>query len=460
MPFQDQLNRPRRVTNPEDIIALLKGTPPPMPSGVAPPEVAPIVQPVAGAPRINAVPDKQKILDMMRGATANQPVATTPPVAGASIDPRSPEALNPVIQMAEGNETRAAIAGRGAGAGRIQTMIDHPTRDVNPDGSAGTVNRMSKKKAFLLGLLKGISTEGDKQGGHTWGTILGGGGAGAAIGIADPRSIQEWQRRDDVAMEQGLLNNQQRLGQQAANIEETQAQARQRAEMPAIEAEKIRVQKEAAAGTIKAGEATRRLRELEMQQRAEDSKLNREEKQKDRESREKVAGMRPSATDASAAEGESLAASTSEAATVLQAEHDKNKAQLTENEKAISQKEGIWQREAAKIAAEKMIPIKDALEQVKAADPDVASGTYAETVANTERLRKAVPENEARLLGMNEDVRKGTAKASRRPTASAGGGKYAGQRISKAKLTEAAKRLGKTPEETAAFLASQGAEIY
>lgn len=471
-PMLNQWTRPRRV-NPEDIIAMLKGTPPAMPSGAAPPVVTPIMSPdrpvplgggqpagpIAGdAPALGGLsPEKRRILEMIKGANASQPLTTTPPVAGASIDERE-QIINPYSQ---GNESRPAIVGNGPGAGRIQTMIDHPTRNVNPDGSAGTVNRMSKKKAFLLGLLKGISTEGEKQGGHTWGSIIGGGGAGGAIGAINPRSIQEWQRRDDVATEQGLLNNQQKLGQQAATIAETQAQAKQRAAMPAIEAAKaveqgkynaarLQIQRDAIEGRKTAAQAAAEIRKLDREQRASEGDKN-------RKNARVIAGMRPSATDAAAAEGESLAASTSEAATTLQVEHDKNKQQLTENERAIAKKEGIWQGEAARIVAEKMIPIKDALEQVKAADPDVASGTYAETVANTERLRKAVPENEARLLGMNEDVRKGSAKASRRPAAS---DSYAGKRISRSKIPDVAKRLNMSVAEAEKYLTDKQAEIY
>lgn len=438
--------RRRRFEDPESIIELLKGTPPPMPSGQSAPQVAPVVLP--SAPSGSVLPDKEKILNMIRGATAKEPLTTTAPVVGASVDPR---AELPNIQLATGDETRPAIVGRGAGAGRIQTMIDHPTRDVNPDGSAGNVNRMSKKKAFLLGLLKGISTEGEKQGGHTWGSIIGGGGAGGAIGAAHPRSIQEWQRRDDVAEAQGQLSRQQRLTKGQADIEETQAQAAQRKAAPAIaEAERARkeaydaarlgIQREAAEGRKSAAQATRELRELEMKQRAEEGRL-------DRESREKVAGMPPRAADTGPKRGAKISESSSlyKKADAI----DKNARDLDEHIKKLE---------------DGMATVPEHVDLGTATDPKVVQNPQrAQFISQIEDLKKQQNELRKEARGLRGDGDKARAEGEALPqesTTATGAGQYAGQRFNRAKVAERAKKLGITAAQAEKTITDGGGTLY
>jgi hypothetical protein len=121
----------------------------------------------------------------------------------------------------------------------------------------------------------------------------------------------------------------------------------------------------------------------------------------------------------------------------LKTELDRYKGQLTENERAIREKEAYWRTEAqrryeelhkkvvekdSKTGKDVLVDLhsdderklKDFIEEVKAADPDYQTGSHDETVENTKRLRDAIADGDKRLSGMAQDVRQGRAKGARR----------------------------------------------
>lgn len=263
---------------------------------------------------------------------------------------------------------------------------------------------------MISGALRGFAAGG--PGGAIFGAAEGGIG-----GALDPaRANREWQRKK-LGETSPIVAGIQKDRRAQADIEEQQAQTAQRLATPAIAAaelarkaaydrSRLEIQRDVAAGRISSAEATRKLREAEIKQRGDEGRLN-------RESREKIAGMRPNATDAAAAEGEALATSTAAAAAEIKRELDQHKGQLIENERAITRKEALWRSEAAKIVDDDL-KMSEALERVKAADPDFASGAHDQTVNNTKALREAIADKEKRHATMQDDIRKGSAKASRR----------------------------------------------
>jgi hypothetical protein len=376
---------------------------------------------IPGAPTVGTIPaaKRDKILAIIKGM--NGPLSTTDPAVVTPNmrsqdpfnqgeiqrpdDPRFSQgktfdsgyaAPNDPTDVSGVSGTRPAIVGKGPGAGRIQTMIDNPLREVNPDGSAGNVSKMSKKRAFLLGLMKGIDKAGQQQGGHTWASVIGGGAMGGGIGIASPTSIQKWQRREDVEAAQGDLSRQQALQGQAANIEETQAQAKQRAAMPAIEAakaasdaaykaEQIKIQQDVIAGKKTAAEAAKAQADAKM-------KHDSEEREKDRENARVIAGM--------PARGRSGASADTE---------PKRQAKLKEFE-TTKANAAIYDTNA-QTASEQADAIAAEEKAVAESDPSFIPGTKVEESPRVKALRKdaesarqAAKELRAKLPGLQADA--------------------------------------------------------
>lgn len=106
------------------------------------------------------------------------------------------------------------------------------------------------------------------------------------------------------------------------------------------------------------------------------------------------------------------AGSPTEEIATLKTELDQHKGQLTENERAISVKGGLWQQKAGKMVTEKQMSMADAMAAVKAEDPSVADGSYDQTVRNTESLRKAITDKEKRLTDLQDEVRKNPSRVA------------------------------------------------
>lgn len=371
---------------------------------VVPAIVAPTVAP-ALPPKVS-IPYRVPSLD-----TASAPDAPIPPPnLTPMIDPAAtarvsghvypdkrgrPQAFDPALDPASDEKTLA---------------VNKAYQNYDPAAKPATGWR-KWVPTMISGAIRGLGRGG--VGGAIFGAAEGGIG-----GAVDPsRANREWQRKK-LGETAPIVGGIQKERKAQADIEEQQAETAQRRMSPIIAAAELKrkqeyddarleIQAKVADGRMSAAKATNELKRLEINQRAEEGKLN-------RASREKIATMRPDATEAAAAEGEALASSTQEAAGALQQELDQHKGQLIENERAITTKEGLWSRQAAQIvAADPSIKLKDALEQVKALDPDVQSGVYDQTVNNTKALRDAVGDKEKRLASMAEDVRKGSAKAAR-----------------------------------------------
>jgi hypothetical protein len=264
----------------------------------------------------------------------------------------------------------------------------------------------------------------------------------------------------EVEEAQDQLTKQQKLGLGQAQLESEQAETRQRQMAPALalieserkaryDQERLRVQQQAAEGRISIAEATRKLRELEL-----------DERKRHNLETENISRTRPvsDAQAAQAAEGETIAASTREAASALKSELDKQKGQLIENERAITRKEAWWNSEARKRLArsredrstkEESDPefdpkkkFADILEEVKAEDPDYQSGGHDTLLNNTKALRDAVSAKETRLANMADEIRKGSAKAARssRPA-------RATATVSEQAIRDAAVKRGLDPEK-------------
>lgn len=318
-------------------------------------------------------------------------------------------------------------------AARIRAMIENPISEVNPDGSVKPPHPLSKKKVALLGLLMGMSKSAEGHAYPSLARVLAGGATGAVIGGVKPKAIQEWRRRNEVAEAQGNLAGQQSTVFNQGKIDEQQAETRQRQLAPEIAAAEVerklrydqarlQIQQDVAEGRKSTEQATRELRQLEL-----------DERKRHNLETEKISRDRPAsaAGDGAAEEGQALADLTRADADTLKAELDQHKGQLTTNETAITAKEAAWNKRAQELlqsdptlkAAYESDPEKGrkaAVEAAKAEDPDVQSGVYDQTVSNTKALRDAITEKEKRLAGMQDDVRKGSAKAARRrPTGSA-----------------------------------------
>jgi hypothetical protein len=160
-------------------------------------------------------------------------------------------------------------------AARIRAMIENPTSEVSQTGAVDTPKPMGRLKASLLGALFGLA-QGDRN--TSLAERLAAGGAGAGVGAFKPRAVQDWRRRLEVEDAQGQLAKQQKLGLGQAQLEGEQAETRQRQLAPEIamaeserraryDAERIKVQQQAAEGRISMADATRKLREMELEER-------------------------------------------------------------------------------------------------------------------------------------------------------------------------------------------------
>lgn len=375
------------------------------------------------------------------------------------------------ITLSTGQETRPWKAGYGVGesdplkreAARIRAMIENPTSNVLPGGQVETPHPMGRGKAALLGALFGLA-QGDRD--TTLAERLAAGGTGALIGGVAPRKVQEWRRRMEVQDAQGQLATQQKLGLGQAQLESEQAETRQRQLEPEIkmieaerkaryDAERIRIQREVAEGRKSIADANREMRQLELEER------KRHNLETERQARE-----RPVSSEA--AEGEAIATSTQEAANTLKTELDQHKGQLMENERAITTKEAWWNREAARRMREAQDPnspnfnpdvkLADVLLQVKAEDPDYASGGHDTLLNNTKALRDAIKDKQTEYDDMLKIIRSGRAKGAR------GGGRpvsksYAGRTMTRANLERYAKDKGISVEEAQRQVESMGVKV-
>lgn len=234
----------------------------------------PINPPTGGTPLpqpINAptggVPLAQTIAPAVPGTE------TAPAQAASTYDPSN-------------TGTRPWKAGYGVGetdplkrdAARIRAMIENPISKVNPDGSVETPHPMSKKRAALLGLLMGMGQAAQGSESPGLARVLAGGATGAIIGGVKPRAIQQWERRNEVGFEQGQLGQQQKTAKAQSELEDQQAQARQRQLAPELAAAeyarkkryddaRVDIQKKVLENSISAKEADRKLRELDLEEK-------------------------------------------------------------------------------------------------------------------------------------------------------------------------------------------------
>jgi hypothetical protein len=288
-----------------------------------------------------------------------------------------------------------------------------------------------------------------------------GGIAGAATGAIKPELIQQLLRRNQITRATGDLDQQLDVEGKRADIDFRRAQARRATTQPPQQDQRV-----IGAGEypdLPAGTIINRVWNAEKKQWEDEVQNGRpviaktpgtstpDTRYFDREEGvyrigaggrgELVPGIpgKPAsdAQAAQAAEGEAIAASTTAAADELKTELDRYKGQLTENERAIREKEAYWRTEAQRRYNEihqqvtekdektgKDITyrrgeddkrtVKDLVKEVKAADPDYQTGSHDETVENTKRLRDAIADGDKRLSGMAQDVRQGRAKGARR----------------------------------------------
>lgn len=321
----------------------------------------------------------------------------------------------------------------------------------------------SRVKNALVGLLLGLG-----QGG------LPGGIAMAAEGAIKPNAIQELLKQKHVAREEGQLERQVAIDDKRADGEYRRAQIDTLREGRRQYVERTdgvyEISREYPNG--------RRVSDIPSEARAkpaasrhyferDDGVYYVDDEHPQGVKLSGVPGKPPSdAQAAQAAEGEALADSTRAAADELKVTLDQQKGQLTENERALAQKEAYWRAEAAKrvkAASENLetLNLKDALEQVKAEDPDLA--TYEQTTENTKRLRDAISDGDKRMASMQQDVRQGQAKGARRrggPAATtATQQSYAGRTMSPANLARYAKDKGISEAEARRQVEAQGVRV-
>lgn len=291
----------------------------------------------------------------------------------------------------------------------------------------------SRVKNALLGLLLGLG-----QGG------IGGGIGGAALGAIKPGAIQQLLRDQQIAKEESQLERQVGIEGKRADTD-YRKRAAERLGIPEPPKSDERVLNAGEYPNLPAGTIINRVWNPEKRQWEDEIQNGRPVISKSATATPRgdtryferdegvyrigssgqgeivpgIPGKPPStAQDAQAAEGEAIAESTQQAANMLKGELDQYKSQLTENERAINQKESLWNAEAArrvKAAKDNLedLTMKDALAQVQAEDADFSNGTYATTVENTKRLRDALGDKQKQFDSMQREIREGKAKGAR-----------------------------------------------
>lgn len=337
----------------------------------------------------------------------------------------------------------------------------------------------SRVKNSLLGLLLGLA-----QGG------VGGGIGGAVLGAIKPGAIQQLLRDQQIAKEEGQLERQVGIEGKRADTD-YRKRAAERLGIPEPPKSDERVLNAGEYPNLPAGTIINRVWNPDKRQWEDEIQDGRPVISKSATATPRgdtryferdegvyrigssgqgeivpgIPGKPPStAQDAQAAEGEAIAESTQQAADTLKGELDQHKTQLTENERAINQKESLWNAEAArrvKTAKENLedLTLKDALAQVQAEDADFANGTYATTVENTKRLRDALSDKQKQFDSMQREIREGKAKGARRRSLTTTTQPYAGRTMSQANLAKYAKDKGLTVEEARKQVEAQGVRV-
>jgi hypothetical protein len=171
------------------------------------------------------LPDGRTVNEVIMGTLRREqaPPEIAPP-AQPRETPNGPEG----ITLSTGTETRPSIVGGSREidplkreAARIRTMIQHPTRQVDPSGAAGVSEPMGRWKGALLGGLFGLA-QGERN--TSLAERLAAGGTGAAVGAFKPRAVQDWRRRMEVEDAQGQLAQQTKLSAGQAQLENLRAE--------------------------------------------------------------------------------------------------------------------------------------------------------------------------------------------------------------------------------------------
>lgn len=416
----------------------------PQPVNTSPALARRTVNPTAGAGLPEAA--REKILAMLTNKGSASTRDVDPNDVSPNIQPTQPVPYPGIATDDQASQTRPWKAGYGVGetdplkqqAARIRAMIENPTSQVNPNGSVDASHPMSKKKAVLLGLLKGI---GEAAQGHEYPSlarVLAGGATGAVIGGVKPRAIQEWERRGEVEDAQGQLSQQTKAATAQAGLEDVQAQTHQRELAPAIaqaelerkaryDRDRLKIQQDAATGRISAAEATRRFNEQKLKQ-------DKEQKELDRASREKIATLKPQ-TEIPDVAGQNAPDIQSAEAKI--AEYQK---ELGQHQKEIATKHGLWKQQseneyqtvlkdynaamkayvAGTITAKPTKPLrKDFFDAAQNNDADFISGDYEKVTTRVKELQTALNEETKNRDTLKREVRQSQAKP--RPRSASGG---------------------------------------
>lgn len=376
------------------------GPPPPTP----PPTVA--------APAMNApLPGPTRGPESLARDVSAMGAATPEPLGVPTLPPYNPndERYRPQVRYSgPGAPSRkgAELRARQEGAQYETGIRDTGTGfEVSPPKTRAETNSWRNRlKQAGLGALHGIAMQ---RPGATMGELIGGAGGGAATGGISPRLVEAYSRQQQIDRLQGEVGQEQQLELGAAKIRDVQLNP---------ELEMLRIQRQIANDeslqdyrTSRSGQAA-----SDSQQRAEQFKRQ----QADRERRTRAIENRPTTGEGIAHEGESTVESAGRAVADIQKELDSLKGDYESGKNSIARKDALWRARASKIIREAPILSKptmaEALAQAQSEDADFTSGTYNETVANTEGKQKRIEKLESELLDVNKEKRGGQAKAARR----------------------------------------------
>lgn len=393
------------------------------------------VNPSPGA----GLPDsaRAKILALLTNAGPASTTESDPNTVSPNPQPTQPIPYPGIATDEQATQTRPAIVGGSLEtdalkreAARIQTMIANPTREVSPTGEAGLSHPFSKKKAALLGLLKGMGTAAEGHEYPSLARVLAGGATGATIGLVKPDAIQEWQRRGEVEDARSDLAQQTKTAMQQSALEDQQAQTQQRTLAPAItqaelerkaryDRDRLKIQQDVATGRISTAEANRRFNEQKLKQ-------DREQKELDRTSREKIATLKPQTEIPDVAGQNAPDIKTSEDRI------SQYQTELAQHQAEIVAKHGAWKKQSEgeyQADLKKWQIVKDAYDKdsnnpkpgvapkrkdyfdaAQNNDPDFLSGDYEKVNIRVKELQTAINKEIENRDQLKREVRQSQAK--------------------------------------------------
>lgn len=348
------------------------------------------------------------------------------------------------------------------------------TSDVERREKGGFQAQIPKKpsrlKQILVGLGQGAIIGASKTG--TWQGALGGAATGGVSGGVSPRLMKAFTRDQEIRRLQGQLDDDMELQKGQAALEGIQAQTAYNQKRARTGDKRYVERKDGVYEISDEYPEGRKVGGIGPEGDTEETLVDyvdpegRTFKVKPKEAADLYQRDRKPVSDAQegqALEGETAASEAGAAIEELKKELDDLRGPYNDGVKSIAQKNAIWKAKAAKLVADDPTgetTLAEAMERVKADDPDFVSGTYGETETNTKSKAERIAQLEKEILDINKERRGGRAKAARGGTSKGKkGGRFSGQVLPRANLKSVAERWKVTPEEAERIFSSGGGLI-